>query len=154
MYLWNYNAHEMKTTLFRSKIDLVHFRDTRINNSIKILIDAWVYYRVVPRDAMTLWVISELQQLTFYEKQKSWVGHVEYELIKEAKFTLAWWCRCILVVFSPKSFPTPPTAVWGEGQNKLSSSTWLPRASPYLRPLTGYLRLCLALWCPAHGGRG
>lgn len=52
----------------------------------------------------TLMDDSELQYLTFCENKELNSSYVGAELIKEAKFTLAWWCRCIIVVFSPRMF--------------------------------------------------
>ena len=52
----------------------------------------------------TLMDDSELQYLTFCENKELNSSYVGAELIKEAKFTLAWWCRCIIVDFSPRMF--------------------------------------------------
>ena len=54
----------------------------------------------------TLMDDSELQYLTFCENEELCSNRVVADLIKEDKFTLAWRCKCIIVVFSPRMSET------------------------------------------------
>lgn len=96
----------------------------------------------------TLMDDSELQYLTFCENKELSSSCVGAELIKEAKFTLAWWCRCILVVFSPRMFHTAycclekdrissHPALGSQGPLPTQTTDWVPSSvSGFVMPST------------------